>query len=188
MEMKEKILTCAQRLIQQRGFNGFSYADIAKEVGVRKASLHHHFPTKTKLGLSLIEVYTTQYEALLIRIGDMPISADEKLARYIDIYRGSLAAERMCLCGMLASESLTLDAEMLPSLNHFFVVGSKWLTELLKEGESEQVFNLTAPAEDQAHMLSHALQGALMISRASNNAELFEQTASSLISNLMRKG
>lgn len=50
MDMREQILTSAQRLVQQRGFNGFSYADIADEVGIRKASLHHYFPTKTDLG------------------------------------------------------------------------------------------------------------------------------------------
>ncbi len=142
MEMKEKILTCAQQLVQQRGFNGFSYADIAKEVGIRKASLHHHFPTKTDLGLSLLKVYSEQLNNALINISSSPISANEKLLAYIALYRGSLEAERMCLGGMLATEAMTLDPIMLPSLKQFFTRNTEWLTEILLEGLSISVEKL----------------------------------------------
>ncbi len=101
MEMRDKILTCAQRLVQQRGLNGFSYADIANEVGIRKASLHHHFPTKVDLGLSLIKVYSEQLNNALINISSSSLPANEKLLEYIALYRGSLDAERMCLGGCL---------------------------------------------------------------------------------------
>ena len=77
MDMREHILASAQRLAQQRGFNGFSYADIAEEVGIRKASLHHYFPTKTDLGLALIEVYSTQFDSALLRISGSPSNAHE---------------------------------------------------------------------------------------------------------------
>ncbi len=188
MEMRDKILTCAQRLVQQRGFNGFSYADIANEVGIRKASLHHHFPTKADLGLSLIKVYSEQLDNALIRISSSSLPANEKLSEYIALYRGSLDAERMCLGGMLASETQTLDPVMLPSLKRFFMRNTEWLTEILQEGQSQQLFILGGSAVDYARMLLSALQGALLISRATGNAETFEQTVSSLMTSLMRKG
>lgn len=188
MDMKDKILASAQRLVQQRGFNGFSYADVADEVGIRKASLHHHFPTKTDLGLTLIDVYSRELDNALLSISGSSLSAKEKLEAYIALYRCSLDAERMCLGGMLASEALTLDTVMLPSLKRFFVRNTEWLTELLVEGESQQLFMLSGSPMDHARMLLSALQGALLIARATGDCEVFEQTASSLITGLTRKG
>jgi len=48
-----RILDTAERLVQSRGYNGFSYADIAERVGITKASLHHHFETKATLGQAI---------------------------------------------------------------------------------------------------------------------------------------
>lgn len=188
MEMKDHILTSAQRLVQQRGFNGFSYADIAAEVGIRKASLHHHFATKTDLALALIEVYSARLDAELTRISALSVQADEKLATYIAIYRDTLEADRVCMGGMLASEALTLDASLLPSLKHFFAINMDWLTEVLAEGKSQQIFSLNGTATNHARLLVSALQGALMIARATGESDTFEQTALILISNLTRKG
>ena len=188
MDMRDQILASAQRLVQQRGFNGFSYADIAAEVGIRKASLHHHFPTKTDLGQALIEVYSEQLNSALMGIGSSSLPAYEKLDAYIDLYRCSLEADRMCLGGMLASEALTLDAAMLPSLRRFFIRNTEWLTEILSEGESQQLFMLSGSAAGHARMLLSALQGALLIARATGDHEAFEQTASSLVTGLTRKG
>lgn len=188
MEMKDQILNSAQKLVQQRGFNGFSYADIAEEVGIRKASLHHHFATKTDLGLALIESYSTLLGSELNRIGSLPVQADDKLRAYISIYRDTLDADRMCMGGMLATEALTLDAVMLPGLQHFFAINTDWLTELLIEGKSQQIFSLSSSAANHARLLVSTLQGALMIARATGNLDAFNQTTSLLISNLTRKG
>ena len=188
MEMREHILASAQRLAQQRGFNGFSYADIADEVGIRKASLHHYFPTKTDLGLALIEVYSAQFDSALLRISGSPSNAPEKLAAYVALYRGTLEADRMCLCGMFASEALTLDAVMLPKLERFFVRNTEWLSEILATGKSQRLLKFSGAAADHARMFLSALQGALLIARATRDHEAFDQTASLLIAGLSRKG
>lgn len=188
MEMRERIVASAQRLVQQRGFNGFSYADVADEVGIRKASLHHHFPTKTDLGLTLVEVYSTQFDSELRRIGGSTLNAGEKLGAYVALYRGALDAERMCLCGMLASEALTLDEAMLPGLQRFFVRNTEWLTEVLAAGKSQRLFALKGTASDHARVFLSTLQGALLIARATGDRDAFDQTASLLIAGLTRKG
>ena len=188
MDTKEHILLAAQKLVQQRGFNGFSYADIAEEVGIRKASLHHHFATKTELGIALIEVYSAQLDTELLRISALPAKADAKLAAYVAIFRGSLDAERMCLGGMLASEWLTLDATMLPGLKRFFARNIEWLTEVVAEGKSHKIFVLAGTAADHSRVLLAALQGALLIARATGDHEAFDRTAWLLIKGLTRKG
>ena len=188
MEMREHILSSAQRLAQQRGFNGFSYADIAVEVGIRKASLHHYFPSKTDLGLALVDVYSAQFESELLRIGGLSLRADANLAAYVALYRGSLEADRMCLCGMLASEALTLDAAMLPGLKRFFARNAEWLTEVLAVGKSQRLFALSGTAADHARLFLSALQGALLIARATADHEAFDQSTSLLIAGLLRNG
>ncbi len=187
MEMKERILESAQRLVQQRGFNGFSYADIANEVGIRKASLHHHFPAKTDLGLALIEGYSAQFDSERTRISGSRMKADAQLRGYIAMYRASLATDRVCLGGMLASESLTLDPAMLPGLKRFFARNTEWLTEILATGVSQQVFSLNGSAADHARMLVAALQGALMIAHATGDQDAFDRTAALLMAGLMRE-
>ena len=187
MNTKDKILDSAQKLVQQRGFNGFSYADIADEVGIRKASLHHHFPTKADLGLTLIDNYIDQFDAALLKIDSESLPADKKLALYIDAYRCSLKAKRMCLGGILATEIQTLDKAMLPSLKQFFAHNTEWLTKVLKLGKKQKLFELNSSAEEQAGMILSTLQGALLLSRATGNNKSFEQTAASLLKCLLRK-
>jgi TetR/AcrR family transcriptional repressor of nem operon len=185
MEMKDQILSSAQKLVQQRGFNGFSYADVANEVGIRKASLHHHFATKVDLGLALIRAYSAQLEEAQRVISSSALPADAKLKAYIALFRASLDAERMCLGGMLASEWLTLDVAMLPSLKHFFARNTEWLTEILAIGVSEKIFTLTGTAADHARVLLSTLQGALLIARATGDHESFDRTAKLLVSGLV---
>lgn len=188
METREHILAVAQKLVQQRGFNGFSYADIAEEVGIRKASLHHHFSTKAELGVALMEDFTAQLDREFLRINAMPGKADAKLNAYIAIFRGTLIADRMCMGGMLASEWLTLDRNMLPSLKLFFEHNVEWLTEVISEGKAQKLFVLSEAASNHARLLFSSLEGALLIARVTGDKDAFDRTASLLITGLTRKG
>jgi len=188
MDTKQHILSVAQELVQQRGFNGFSYADIAEVVGIRKASLHHHFATKAELGIALLDTYSAHLNDEFLRISALPAQADAKLDAYFDLFRGSLKAQRMCLGGMMASDSLTLDTAMLPSLRHFFDLNTEWLAEVLAEGKSQKLFALTSTAADHARVLLAALEGALLIARATGDHETFDRTVSLLKNSITRKG
>src|SRR5574342_732743 len=80
------ILDIAERLAQTKGFNGFSYADIAAELGVTKASLHYHFPSKEQLGRALIERYEAVFGAALESIDRQAATPPEKLRQYVGLY------------------------------------------------------------------------------------------------------
>ena len=86
----QRILDVAERLVQTRGFNGFSYADIAEALHVTKASLHYHFPAKSDLGRQLIERYERKFVAALGAIDAATDDTREKLRRYAGIYEGVL--------------------------------------------------------------------------------------------------
>src|SRR5471032_1728561 len=97
-----QILNVAERLAQTRGFNGFSYADIAEELGVTKASLHYHFASKAELGRALIERYSAAFTTALTGIEATRAGARVRLEQYVQVYADVLRQDRMCLCGMLA--------------------------------------------------------------------------------------
>src|SRR5688572_31409706 len=99
-----RVLDVAEELVQKRGFNGFSYADIAAELGITTASLHYHFPGKAELGRALIERYAGRSFQALAAIDQATTDPAAKLQAYADIYTDVLRAGRMCLCGMLAAE------------------------------------------------------------------------------------
>ena len=100
----QRILDVAEQLAQTRGFNGFSYADVAQKLQLTKASLHYHFPSKGDLGRALIERYHLVFGAALDDIDRQVPAADEKLRRYVGLYDSVMSKNRMCLCGMLAAE------------------------------------------------------------------------------------
>src|ERR1039457_3382281 len=104
------ILDVAERLAQTRGYNGFSYADIAAKLGVTKASLHYHFPSKAELGRVLIARYQSVFGAALEAIDQRALKPPEKLRQYVGLYDAVMRNDRMCLCGMLAAEYATLPA------------------------------------------------------------------------------
>src|SRR3954467_6907473 len=106
------ILDIAERLAQSRGFNGFSYADVAAELQVTKAGLHYHFAGKGELGEALMRRYHARFAEALAAIEAGEPDAAACLRAYTDLYAGVLDGRLMCLCGMLAAEFETLPAPM----------------------------------------------------------------------------
>ena len=115
VSMAQRILDVAEPCAQTRGFNGFSYADVAEQLLCTKASLHYHFPSKADLGRALIERYHRAFGQALEGIDRQTHEAREKLRRYVGLYDSVMRNNRMCLCGMLAAEYDTeSDTRVLP--------------------------------------------------------------------------
>ena len=180
----QRILDIAERLVQTRGFNGFSYADVAKALGVTKASLHYHFPTKGDLGRQLIERYTQNFRVALAEIDVATDDTVEQLRRYIAIYRNVLRANKMCLCGMLASDYATLPKPMRDELKHFFDENDRWLVAVLERGKAKKALMFTRPAVDVARTLVGTLEGAMMIARSYGDPERFEAVSACALDEL----
>jgi len=182
MDTDERILDLAERLVQTRGFNGFSYADIAASLGVTKASLHYHFPAKAGLGRSLIGRYEKNFLAALDAI--QVKSAVGKLKRYAGIYADVLRDGRMCLCGMLAAEYATLPKPMQKELRHFFDENERWLAIVLEEGRRSGELEFSGNAKEVASLLVSSLEGAMMLARSHGDVKRFRTTADRLIADL----
>ncbi len=176
-DTSQRILDTAERLVQTRGFNGFSYADIATALGVTKASLHYHFPAKAELGHRLIERYEKNFVAALDVIDQTSTTAREKLKRYAEIYAEVLRNNRMCLCGMLAAEYATLPKPMKEEMKHFFDENERWLTAVLKQGQKARELKFSGPAHEVARALVGSLEGAMMLARSFGEVSRFETAA-----------
>jgi TetR/AcrR family transcriptional repressor of nem operon len=181
----DRILDTAERLVQTRGFNGFSYADVATELGVTKASLHYHFATKADLGRALVIRYREVFGKLLDAIDGETTLATEKLARYAALYRHVLSGDRMCLCGMAAAEYATLPKPMQEELRRFFTANEEWLAAVLGQGLRSGELRLRGAPMDVARLLLGALQGAMLVARTYKSVERFDVTTSSLLAGLV---
>ena len=177
-----QILDVAERLAQTRGFNGFSYADIAGELGVTKASLHYHFPSKADLGRSLIERYSKGFADALTGIEHSGLPAFGQLQRYVAIYGDVLKAGRICLCGMLAAEYTTLPGGMQDAIRAFFDFNERWLARMLETGRTDGTVTFEGTAADAARAITSALEGAMLLARPYGGAARFESAAERVLS------
>jgi TetR/AcrR family transcriptional regulator, transcriptional repressor for nem operon len=181
---RARILDVAERLVQTRGFNGFSYADVAAEVGVTKASLHYHFPGKAELGEALIARYSDRFGIELARIDEDGLAPTAKLAAYAGLYADVLRQQRMCLCGMLAAEYETLPAAMRDAILRFFDENLIWLREVIEQGRADRTMSFDGTADDGAQTILGGLEGALLVARPYGDVARFEAAAARLLAGL----
>jgi TetR/AcrR family transcriptional regulator, transcriptional repressor for nem operon len=166
------ILDAAEALVQVRGFNGFSYADIAADLRITKAALHYHFTTKADLGEALITRYASRFAAALSGIDAAQVLSDN----------------RMCLCGMLAAEYQTLPPLMRAAVIAFFDDNESWLAGLLEQGRREGTLRLETDPRDAARMIVSGLEGAMLLARSYGDFSRFQTAADSLIASVTPSG
>jgi TetR/AcrR family transcriptional repressor of nem operon len=183
-DTSEQILDVAEKLVQTRGFNGFSYADIAQVVRITKASLHYHFPTKAELGRRLIERYHDRFVAALDAIDRDSGDAREKLRRYVQLYADVLKQNRMCLCGMLAAEYATLPKPMKDGLKRFFDTNEAWLSEIIEKGRKAKTLRVAGQARDVARALVGSLEGSMLMARSYGELAYFQSASGRLLAGL----
>jgi TetR/AcrR family transcriptional repressor of nem operon len=175
------ILVAAERLVQSRGFNGFSYADVSSELGITKAALHYHFAGKAELGESLISRYNERFDAALAEIDATEMSAPQKLLAYCDLYRGTLRGNRMCLCGMLAAEYNTLGEPMRDAIGRFFGHNRDWLAALLETGRKAGALGFAGPVDQAAQTIVAALEGAMLVARPYHDTAVLDAVIDRLL-------
>jgi len=180
-----QVLDVAERLVQSRGFNGFSYADVASELKLTKAALHYHFASKAELGEALIVRYAARFASALEELDADVTGARAKLEGYANLYLDVLRSERMCLCGMLAAEYQTLPTPMRQAVLDFFDHNETWLEDVLDQGRSDGTLEFEGEARDRARMIVGGLEGAMLVARPYGEIARFEAAASQLVAGLV---
>lgn len=164
MSTYDKIIHLTDTLIQQRGFQGFSYADIEKNIGIRKASIHHHFPTKTDLGLAYCEYKTTLFNQLDVSLRNIS-SGSQRLKGYLDAF--SRCADKGEMCGVYAmlSDSHQFPSDLQNAVSQLARTELQILCDILISGQKNGEICSVAPPAELAVIVCSALKGALMLNR-----------------------
>lgn len=180
-----RILDIAERLVQTRGYNGFSYADISSELRIRNASVHYHFPSKTDLGRRLVARHRENFSAALAAVEKGATDARRRLRAYVALWIGVLRnRDRMCLCGMMAADIATLPKSLRAEIKRFFDMNEAWLVRVLKAGRKARTLRLTASPEIEARLLTMGLEGGMLVARSYGEPRRFEEIAARLLAGL----
>ncbi|GGI76364.1 TetR family transcriptional regulator [Shewanella hanedai] len=169
----DKIIEIAELQVRAGGYNSFSFREISKEIGIKSASIHYHFPTKADLGVAIANRYTARFEEHLANIIASTGEPLERLEPYIALFSHALKVDKkMCLCGVLASESDVLPEALQLEAKRFFDVNIAWLQSAL--------FPQSPQAKAQACFILASLEGALLMGKVMKSNTPFEHVIEQL--------
>ena len=172
----DRVLDAGQELIQTRGFSAISFQDIASEVGIKKPSIIHHFPTKAELGVAIIRRYRDTFAAQLQEISEDPAKSSwDALESYFSPYRFFASTpDKVCLCGALAGEMPALPETMRVEVKQFMEAHQQWLEEILLRGSGRGEFASVDSPELLSRMIFNSLQGSLLVKRSTEDLSQLE--------------
>ena len=175
-DTSEQILDTAEALILRGGFHAFSFQDIAERIGIKKASIYYHHPAKAELGRAVIARYRRRFKEVMAAIEeDRGIGYWEALDLYMEpIVQLARSDDEMCLCGVLGGEYLALPEAMQAEVAAFFGEHQKWLAKLLERGRKADEFHFAGSPGKTAKLAFSAIEGALLIKRATRDAGQFD--------------
>jgi len=185
-ETADDILACARTLIVAAGYNGFSYADVADVVGIRKPSIHHHFPTKADLVRTLISKYREEAVAGFAHLERQTSDPLELLRSYTGYWAACIrdASAPFCVCALLASELPVLPPEVAFEVRAHFRSVSAWLTSVLERGQRAGKLAFKGPARIEAETFMATVHGAMLSARAYGDPEIFQVVITPMIDRL----
>ena len=174
VDRKEEILEVATELLQTRSFSSFSYADLSARLGISKASIHHHFPTKEAMARALVERFRESYRRLL---GDLDRQHKDPWQR-LETFLGGMCAmadsgSKICPMGCLRVEHNVIADSIRGELHQHHELGQRWLARLLEEGRAKGQMTFPSTPDAQAILINAALQGALQNARAEGPGQFY---------------
>jgi TetR/AcrR family transcriptional repressor of nem operon len=178
------IMDTGQFLIQERGYNAISYADIAERIGIKKASIHYHFSTKQDLVQAILQRYRKEFLNELDQIEKETINSEEKLFRFFQHYRETLANDsKLCLCSMMAAELGSFPIEIRNEINGFFRDNENWIEKVIEQGKESGIMNYHISSREESQIITAFVQGAQLLARSSGDLQYYDL----MIQNLIKK-
>ena len=179
---RTQIMQHAQRLVQERGYNGFSYRDISALIGIKTSSIHYYFPQKEDLLLAVVQQYHARWQAAVHAI-DTSLSADAKLRAYVEMHRQTFCnTERICLAAALAAELASLPTDVRRAVQDIYRANEEWLAQVLEQGAREGSLRVPGDVGTAARSMFAALQGSLVTARLFNNSNRIKDLLQAVLS------
>lgn len=175
-DTREMILNAARTTAQAHGYNGLSFRELAKAVGIKSASIHYHFPTKGDLGAALARQYSARAAEDMVAILQETRDPAACIARYVALFRRALEQDnRMCLCGIMAAEYDDLPEPVRAEVIAFADLNRMWLSGVLAQATAPD--GLTA--DDWALAVHAAIGGAQLAARSRSDIAVYDAIVAS---------
>lgn len=174
-ETAERILDAANALLIERGYSAFSYADIAKTVKIRKASIHHHFPTKAGLVVAVLRRHRARISEGMKGLDSQIENPVVRIKNYFKYWEGCIEGRTLSFCigALLGAEMPSLPEEVQAEVRLHFSTLTDWFERTLKAGTKAGAIHLKGTIATEAQMLIALLHGAMLSARASSNCDVF---------------
>lgn len=181
MDTRTEIIKIGDGLIREKGYNAFSFSDISKQLKIKNASIHYHFPSKTDLGLAIINDHHSKLDELIKQ--NQGKDALTKLKSFLAIYSTAKKENQICLVGSLATDFYTMDDEIQRELKVLTNSILTWVIQILEEGKATALFLFTIPTRTKALMIITNMLAAVQLTRLTNKAD-FEAIKQTIINDL----
>ena len=169
-----KIADIAEHFIQSRGYNGFSFRDIQDALGIKTASIHYHFKTKQDLAKAVFERYLARYKLVLEKIEQDQEGAEARLDTLANLFISTRDDDKLCLCGMYASDYRSLDSELSFTLNRFVEINEAWIEKVVQLGVDSGELNSQSSPKDIAKMYFSSLEGSTLLAQFKDSSYIQE--------------
>lgn len=183
----ERIIDVAHQLLVERGFSAFSYADIAEAIQIRKASIHHHFPTKTALVVAVLERHRLRMQEAHAGLDEHVSSPGDRLKKYVDYWEVCIRTmtEPFCIAALLGAELPSLPEEVQAEVEKHFTCLHQWIAKTLRDGVKQKMIKLQGTVDIEAEMLMAAVHGAMISARVNNSSILFKRVTANAMQRLL---
>jgi TetR/AcrR family transcriptional repressor of nem operon len=175
-DTKSEILKSATRFLRKQSYNSFSYNDIAEEVGIKKPSIHYHFPTKDILGVEAVKYYEKLIIQYITKLEDHTDNPLEKLDAFFEFFRVGIEKDYLCPGAVLSVEFNTLNKEMKDILRSLFNYYTTWLAEVLEKGREWGIMEFDETSVEKAFFVASATEGAMVLARAYQLLDHYDST------------
>jgi TetR/AcrR family transcriptional regulator, transcriptional repressor for nem operon len=171
-DTKDRIIAQARLTVQDRGYSGLTFRELAKDVGIKSASIHYYFASKGELGGALANRYTSDFSEYLDGLVESGLDPQTCLARYTDVFGNTLRNDnRMCLAGIMAAEHKELPEEVRAEVVKFGTMNVAWIARVLAL-ESNGDANAH---ERRARAIFAAVEGAQLVARSRGDVTVYDE-------------
>lgn len=175
---REAIIEQADHLIRDKGYNAFSYYDLSKSIGIKNASIHYHFPSKSDLGVAVVQKHLRGLAEL--RQETKTQSPLQQLEAFFSIYDQAQRKQKICLVGALATDFHTIDEQVQAQLKILAEQVLAWVTEILIQGQNEGFFQFKVEARTKAMLIISNMLASVQLIRLTH-ADDFERIKAAIL-------
>jgi len=182
-ERQSEILMLAGEMIQTKGYDSFSYNDLSLRLGIRKASIHHHFPKKQELGLAYLKYRFELAKDIENQLRNSKMNSLQKLQAFLDLGGKSIEEKKICPVSSFQADRWNINEEMKGVLTKIEETEMSMLTSILEDGRSSEELFFVGEAKDQASLILSSMKGAILYAQG-QGLDFYQRTMNHVVANL----